>query len=142
MTSLRAAASALAAAVLASAAGAQDKGEAAFRATFKEMVETDTSAMTGDCTALVQKVAARMRAAGFPAEDLHVFVPDGAPRAGNLVAVLPGKDPSARAVLMLGHIDVVNAKREDWSRDPFVLIEADGEFYGRGVSDMKSQDAI
>jgi acetylornithine deacetylase/succinyl-diaminopimelate desuccinylase-like protein len=149
MTSLRAAAAALAAAGLAWAAGAQAQtpaqaqtGEAAFRATFKEMVETDTSVMTGDCTALATKVAARMRAAGFPAQDLHLFIPEGAPKAGNLVAVLPGKDPTAKAVLMLGHIDVVNAKREDWTRDPFVLIEADGEFYGRGVSDMKSQDAI
>ena len=117
-------------------------GEAGFRAIFKEMVETDTSDMTGDCTVLVDKIAARMQAAGFPAQDLHRFTPEGAPKAGNLVAVLPGRDPNAKAVLMLGHIDVVNARREDWTRDPFVLIEEGGQFYGRGVSDMKSQDAI
>ena len=58
------------------------------------------------------------------------------------MAVLPGRDRQAKAVLMLGHIDVVNAKREDWVRDPFVMIEEGGEFYGRGVSDMKAQDAI
>src|SRR6185369_16297936 len=81
-------------------------------------------------------------AAGFPPENLRQFVPDGAPKAGNLVAILPGRDLKAPAVLMLGHIDVVNARREDWTRDPFVLIEENGEFYGRGVSDMKSQDAI
>ena len=58
------------------------------------------------------------------------------------MAVLPGTDRQAKAVLMLGHIDVVNARREDWARDPFVMIEEGGEFYGRGVSDMKAQDAI
>ena len=123
-------------------AHAQAPGETAFRAMFKEMVETDTSVATGNCTALVTKIVARMTAAGFPASNLHVFVPDDAPKAGNLVAILPGKDPKAKAVLMLGHIDVVNARREDWVRDPFVLIEEGGEFYGRGVSDMKAQDAI
>lgn len=141
MKSLALAALALAA-IAPAAAHAQSPGEAAFRAMFKEMIETDTSAATGDCTALVNRTAARMTAAGFPAGQLHVFVPEGAPRAGNLVAVLPGKDPKAKAVLMLGHIDVVNARRDDWVRDPFVLIEENGEFYGRGVSDMKAQDAI
>ncbi|THD50739.1 MAG: M20/M25/M40 family metallo-hydrolase, partial [Phenylobacterium sp.] len=109
-------------------------GEAAFRAMFKEMVETDTSGATGDCTALANKIAARMQAAGFPAANLKILVPEGAPKAGNLVAWLPGKDPKARAVLMLGHIDVVNAFRADWTRDPFTLIEENGQFYGRGVS--------
>jgi acetylornithine deacetylase/succinyl-diaminopimelate desuccinylase-like protein len=136
-------AAALAAILIAPAAAHADQpGEAAFRALFKEMVETDSSVATGDCTALVTRTAARMRAAGFPEADLHLFVPDGAPKAGNLVAVLPGRDPKAKAVLMLGHIDVVNARREDWTRDPFTLIEADGQFFGRGVSDMKAQDAI
>jgi acetylornithine deacetylase/succinyl-diaminopimelate desuccinylase-like protein len=123
-------------------ASAQAPGEAAFRAMFKEMVETDTSFATGDCTALVNKIAARMKAGGFPAAQLYTFAPPEQPKAGNLVAVLPGKDPKAKAVLMLGHIDVVNAKREDWVRDPFVMVEEGGQFYGRGVSDMKSQDAI
>lgn len=124
------------------AMAADPPGWPAFRAMFQEMVETDTSYATGDCTVLVNKTAARMQAAGFPAGNLHVFVPAGSPKSGNLVAVLPGKDPEAKAVLMLGHIDVVNARREDWTRDPFVLIEENGEFYGRGVSDMKAQDAI
>lgn len=136
-------ASACAAAPAASAQStAQSTGEPAFRAMFKEMVETDTSFATGDCSALVTKIVARMKASGFPASQLYTFIPEGAPRAGNLVAVLPGTDPKAKAVLMLGHIDVVNAKREDWVRDPFVMIEEGGEFYGRGVSDMKAQDAI
>ncbi len=144
MTPFKFALAALAAGGLAglTPASAQSDGEAEFRAMLKEMVETDTSVDTGDCTALVNKTAARMKAAGFPAEHLHVLVPEDAPKAGNLVAVLPGKDPKAKAVLMLGHIDVVNARREDWVRDPFVMIEENGEFYGRGVSDMKAQDAI
>ena len=121
---------------------AKANGEAVFRAMFREMVETDTSFATGDCTTLANKIAARMKASGFPADQIYTFVPAEQPKAGTLVAVLPGKDPRAKAVLMLGHIDVVNAKREDWVRDPFVMIEENGEFYGRGVSDMKSQDAI
>jgi acetylornithine deacetylase/succinyl-diaminopimelate desuccinylase-like protein len=126
----------------AATAQAQQPREAAFRAMFKEMVETDTSAATGDCTLLSNRIAARMIAAGFPAANVHVLVPEADKRAGNIVAVLPGRDPKAKAVLMLGHIDVVNARREDWTRDPFVLIEEGGEFYGRGVSDMKAQTAI
>lgn len=118
-------------------------GWAAFRDMFEEMVETDTSAATGNCTTLAERVAARMAAAGFPKDQLHVFVPPNDPKAGGLVAVLPGRNGSAKAaVLMHGHIDVVNARREDWTRDPFTLLEENGEFYGRGVSDMKAQDAI
>jgi acetylornithine deacetylase/succinyl-diaminopimelate desuccinylase-like protein len=129
-------------AVAPSAAAQAPPGWPAFRAMFEEMVETDTSAASGDCTVLAQRTAARMQAAGFPAADLHVFTPDGKPKDGGLVAVYPGRDPAAKAVLMHGHIDVVNARREDWTRDPFTLVEENGEFYGRGVSDMKAQDAI
>ena len=134
-------AAALAVAMAPLAAQAAPADEAAFRAIFKEMVETDTSAATGDCTLLANRIATRMQAAGFPAANMRLIVPEGAPKAGNLVAWLPGKDPKAKAVLMLGHIDVVNAFRADWTRDPFTLIEENGQFYGRGVSDMKSQDA-
>jgi acetylornithine deacetylase/succinyl-diaminopimelate desuccinylase-like protein len=117
-------------------------GEAAFRELFKEMVQTDTSYPNGDCTKLVQQVAVRMKAAGFPESGLHLFVPPQQPKAGILVAVYPGKDPKAKAVLMVGHIDVVAAKREDWTRDPFTLFEEGGTFYARGVVDMKGQAAI
>lgn len=136
------AAAVLAAASTAHAAPAPIAGEAQFRAIFKEMIETDTSAATGDCTVLANRIAARMKAAGFPAANLQIIVPPTDAKAGNLVATYPGTDPSLRAILMLGHIDVVNAFRADWTRDPFTLIEEGGEFYGRGVSDMKSQDAI
>jgi acetylornithine deacetylase/succinyl-diaminopimelate desuccinylase-like protein len=116
--------------------------EASFRALLKEMVETDSSFDTGNCTAVTEKIAARMTAAGFPAQNLHLFVPEGHPKAGALVAIYPGRDPTLKAVLMLGHIDVVNARRADWTRDPFAFVEEDGYYYGRGVADMKAQDAI
>jgi acetylornithine deacetylase/succinyl-diaminopimelate desuccinylase-like protein len=119
-----------------------DSGEASFRALLKEMVETDSSFDTGNCTTVTEKVAARMKASGFPEANLHLFVPEGHPKAGVLVAVYPGRDPKLKPVLMLGHIDVVNARRADWTRDPFQMIEEDGYFYGRGVADMKAQDAI
>ncbi|MFC3443592.1 M20/M25/M40 family metallo-hydrolase [Sphingobium rhizovicinum] len=113
-----------------------------FRAMLKEMVETDSSADSGSCTSVVEKIAARMKAAGYPAQNLHLFVPEGHPKAGALVAVYPGRAPKLKAVLMLGHVDVVNARRADWTRDPYAFIEEDGYYYGRGVADMKAQDAI
>ena len=69
-------------------------------------------------------------------------MPEGHPKEGGLLAVLHGSDPQAKAILMLAHVDVVEAKREDWTRDPFTLIEENGYFYGRGTNDMKAQAAI
>jgi acetylornithine deacetylase/succinyl-diaminopimelate desuccinylase-like protein len=132
-----------AAALLASqSAVAAEPGEEAFRALFKEMVEIDSSPESGSCTPVVEKLGARMKAAGFPEAQLHSFVPKEDPKAGILVAVYPGRDPKLKAVLLLGHVDVVNARRADWTRDPYKLIEEDGYFYARGVADMKAQDAI
>ncbi len=129
--------------LLASTAQAQtSNGEAAFRTLYKEMVETDTSYPNGSCTLAAERVKARMLAAGFPAENLHLIVPDGHPKDGNLVAVLPGTDPKAKAVLLLAHIDVVAAKPEDWTRSPFTLVEENGYFYARGTMDDKAQAAI
>src|SRR5450755_1382778 len=119
-----------------------DKSLERFRAIYKELVETNTSLSAGDCTLAAQRMAARLKTAGYPDEDLHVFVPDGHPKEGGLLAVLHGSDPAAKAILMLAHVDVVEAKREDWTRDPFTLIEENGYFYGRGTSDMKAQAAI
>ena len=79
---------------MAAAGAAPD--EAQFRAIFREMVETDTSGATGSCTVLAEKVSARMKSAGFPAENLHVIVPPEDTRAGNLVAVYPGRIPPPR----------------------------------------------
>jgi acetylornithine deacetylase/succinyl-diaminopimelate desuccinylase-like protein len=116
--------------------------QAEFRALYKELVETDTTLSAGDCTLAASKLAARMRAAGFPAADLHPFTAPGHPKEGGLVAVYPGRDPKAKAILLLAHIDVVEAKREDWTRDPFTLVEEGGYFYARGASDDKSQAAV
>jgi len=113
-----------------------------FRETYRELVETNTTLSVGDCTLAAQRMAARLKAAGYPDGDLRVFVPEGHPREGGLLAVLHGSDSKAKAILMLAHIDVVEAKREDWTRDPFTLIEEEGYFYGRGTSDMKAQAAI
>lgn len=116
-------------------------GQAKYRALFQEMVETNTSLSVGDCTLLANKVAGHLKDAGFAAGDIHIFsVPDH-PKEGGIVAVLPGHDPKAKPMLLLGHLDVVEAKRADWTRDPFTLIEEGGYFYGRGVADMKSLDA-
>ena len=95
------------------AAQAQQPGEAGFRALYKELVETNTTFSAGDCTLAAQRMAARLKTAGFPDADLTVFVPPGRPKDGGLVAVYPGKDPKAKAILLLAHIDVVEAKRED-----------------------------
>lgn len=116
--------------------------QAAFREIYKELVETNTTLSAGSCTAAAAKMAARLKAAGFPASDIHELTDPRHPKEGSLVAVLPGSDPKAGAVLLLGHIDVVEARREDWTRDPFVLVEEDGYFYGRGTADMKGLDAI
>jgi len=123
-------------------AAADDAGLARFRATYKELVETNTTLSAGDCTLAAQRMAAHLQAAGYPDADVRIFVPEGHPKEGGLIAVLHGTDPKLKAILMLAHIDVVEAKREDWTRDPFTLIEEDGYFYGRGTSDMKAQAAI
>jgi acetylornithine deacetylase/succinyl-diaminopimelate desuccinylase-like protein len=113
-----------------------------FRALYKELVETNTTLSSGSCTLAAQKMAAHLKAAGYPDSDLHLFSVSDHPKEGGLVAVLHGSDPKAKAVLLLGHLDVVEAKREDWTRDPFKLIEEGGYFYGRGTSDMKGQSAV
>ena len=114
----------------------------AFRGLYKELVETNTTLSAGDCTIAANRMAARLKAAGFGDGDLTVYVPTEQPKRGGLVAKLPGTDPHAKAILLLAHIDVVEAKREDWTRDPFTLIEEGGYFYARGSSDDKAQASI
>jgi acetylornithine deacetylase/succinyl-diaminopimelate desuccinylase-like protein len=116
--------------------------EAAFRATYKELIETNTTLSAGSCTLAAERMAARLKAAGFPDSDLHLVVEPSHPKEGNLVAILPGSDPKLKAVLLLAHIDVVEANRADWERDPFTLVEGDGYFYARGASDDKAQAAV
>jgi acetylornithine deacetylase/succinyl-diaminopimelate desuccinylase-like protein len=113
-----------------------------FFALYKELVGTNTTLSAGNCTAAAERIAAHLKAAGFEDKDVTLFsVPDH-PKEGGVVAVLNGTSKSAKPMLLLGHLDVVEAKREDWTRDPFTLIEENGYFYGRGTSDMKAMDAI
>ncbi|SEN73958.1 Acetylornithine deacetylase/Succinyl-diaminopimelate desuccinylase [Sphingomonas gellani] len=114
----------------------------AFFGLYKELVETNTALSSGSCTQAAAQIATRLKAAGFADADLTPFsVPDH-PREGGLVAVLKGSDPAARPMLLLAHLDVVEAKREDWTRDPFKLVEENGYYYGRGTVDDKAQAAI
>jgi len=126
--------------LLALPANAQDlrPDQRAFRALYQELVETNTTLSSGSCTLAAQKMATHLKAAGYPDSDLHFFSAPDHPKEGGLVAVLPGSDSKAKAILLLAHLDVVEAKREDWTRDPFKLVEEGRYFYGRGTADDKS----
>jgi len=117
-------------------------GEQRFRALYKELVETNTSLSAGSCTLAAQRMAARLKSAGFAAGELHLFTAPDHPREGGLVAIYPGRNPQLKAILLLAHLDVVEAKREDWTRDPFTLVEENGNFYARGAVDDKAEGAI
>jgi acetylornithine deacetylase/succinyl-diaminopimelate desuccinylase-like protein len=108
------------------------------RAVLKELIETDTTHGTGSTTVAAERMAARLLAAGFPKADVQVVrgTHKGTETKGNLVARYRGKG-TRKPVLFIAHIDVVDARREDWSMDPFVLNEKDGYFYGRGTHDQK-----
>jgi acetylornithine deacetylase/succinyl-diaminopimelate desuccinylase-like protein len=125
------------------AGAAERPDQMAFKAIYKELIETNTTVSKGSCTLAAEKMAARLKAAGYPDADIRLF-PGSAerPQDGGLVATLPGSDRGARAILLLSHLDVVEAKRADWERDPFVMVEENGWFYGRGASDDKTHSAI
>jgi len=116
--------------------------QVAFRSLYKELVETNTTQSAGSCTLAAQRMGARLKAAGYPDADLTYVIPPDHPKDGGLVAVLHGTDPKAKAVLLLAHIDVVEANRADWQRDPFTLMEENGYFYGRGASDDKAMASV
>ncbi len=109
------------------------------REIFKELVEINTTDSVGDNTRAAEAMAARLRAAGFDPADVRVLTP--APRKGNVVARMRGTG-GGRPLLLLAHIDVVEARREDWSMDPFAFTEKDGYFYGRGAADDKYMAAM
>ena len=119
--------------------------DAAVRATahdiFKQLIEINTTDSIGSTTVAAQAMARRLLDAGFPAADVTVVGPND--RKGNMVARYRGKAGSKlRPILIIGHLDVVEARREDWTTDPFQFVEQDGYFYGRGTEDMKDSDAI
>jgi len=109
------------------------------RAIFAELIGINTTHDHGSATRAARAVARRLLAAGFPAKDVVIVGPS--PQRQNLVARLRGQG-TAKPILLLAHLDVVEARREDWSLDPFVLTEKDGYFYGRGTSDIKDMAAI
>jgi acetylornithine deacetylase/succinyl-diaminopimelate desuccinylase-like protein len=117
-------------------------GEAEFRALYKELVEIYTTLSVGSCTDAANAMKAHLTAAGYDDAQARVIVPPDWPKQGNLIADLPGSDPKLKPVLLLAHIDVVEARREDWKRDPFKLVEEDGFFYGRGSADDKAMAAV
>jgi acetylornithine deacetylase/succinyl-diaminopimelate desuccinylase-like protein len=106
---------------------------------YKELVEIKSGYTTGATTPVVQAVAARLRGAGFPESD--IFIGGAIPTKSNLVVRYRGTG-QRKPILLLAHTDVVEAKREDWSMDPFQFVEKDGYFYGRGTGDDKAQAAV
>jgi acetylornithine deacetylase/succinyl-diaminopimelate desuccinylase-like protein len=112
--------------------------QVAFHALYKELVETNTTRSAGSCTLAAERLAARLKAAGYDDKDVTLFAVPEHPKEGGLVAILRGSSSTAKPMLLLGHLDVVEAKREDWTRDPFTLIQEGGYFYARGTADMKA----
>jgi acetylornithine deacetylase/succinyl-diaminopimelate desuccinylase-like protein len=106
---------------------------------YKELVETNTTESSGDTLKAAKAMAARLVAAGLPDADVKVIAT--ADKRGNLIARLRGTG-KRKPIMLMAHLDVVEAKREDWSMDPFQLIDKDGWFYGRGTNDDKSMVAV
>jgi len=106
---------------------------------YKQLIEINTTDSVGSTTVAAEAMAKRLRDAGYPASDVQILGPNS--RKGNMVARLRGTG-ARKPMLMICHLDVVEARREDWSMDPFQFIEKDGYFYGRGSGDIKDGDAI
>jgi len=130
---------------LASCALAQGSGptpvQRELREIYKELVEINTTDSVGSCTQAAEALAARLKAAGLPAQDVRVIALPDAPKKGNLVARYRGTG-AKKPIMLLGHLDVVEAKREDWQRDPFKLVEEEGYLYARGAADDKAMVAV
>jgi acetylornithine deacetylase/succinyl-diaminopimelate desuccinylase-like protein len=109
------------------------------REILQQLIEINTTDSVGNVTAAAEAMAARLRDAGFPDKDLLIVGPTD--RKENLVARIHGSG-KRKPLLFIGHLDVVEARREDWTTDPFQFVEKDGYFYGRGTEDMKEGDAI
>jgi acetylornithine deacetylase/succinyl-diaminopimelate desuccinylase-like protein len=116
--------------------------EAPFRNLYQELVEINTTRSSGSCTKAAEAMRAHLIAAGIPASDTQILAPPERPNDGALIAVLHGRDRLAKPVLLLAHIDVVEANPADWERDPFKLVEENGWFYARGASDDKAMAAV
>jgi len=123
-----------------SAAPLDDATRRLAREIFQQLIEINTTDSVGNTTAAAEAMAKRLLDAGFAAEDVKVLGPRD--RKGNLVARYRGTSSAAlKPILIIGHLDVVEARRADWTTDPFQFVEKDGYFYGRGTQDMKVNDA-
>jgi acetylornithine deacetylase/succinyl-diaminopimelate desuccinylase-like protein len=111
------------------------------RRILQELVEINTTDSAGSTTLAAEAMSARLKAAGLAPGDIELLVPAAAPKRGNLVARLRGTG-ELKPLLLLAHLDVVEARAEDWSVPPFQFLEREGYFYGRGVSDDKSMASI
>src|SRR5213082_827303 len=135
----------LAGAILSTGAVAQDGLSPADRALardiFKQLIEINTTDSLGNTPRAARAMAQRLLAAGFPASDVRVLIGPDATH-GNLVARYHGTGTGGRPIVVFAHLDVVPARRTDWSVDPFTFLEKDGYFYGRGTTDDKVGDAI
>ena len=123
-------------------AQARPTDDMAFRALYQQLVEINTTRSVGSCTQAAEAMRARLLTSGIPAADTQILAPPERPKDGALIAVLHGSDAKSKPILLLAHIDVVEAKREDWQRDPFKLVEEQGWFYARGASDDKAMAAV
>jgi acetylornithine deacetylase/succinyl-diaminopimelate desuccinylase-like protein len=114
------------------------------RSIYKELIEINTVDSVGSATKAAEAMAARFKAAGFPASDVQILIPPGKPNKGNLIVRYRGRGgPNApKPILLLAHLDVVAALRSDWPRDPFTLFEENGFFLGRGTSDDKAMASM
>ena len=121
------------------AAAPDPAGSALARDVFRQLIEINTTESSGSVTAASEAMAARLQSAGFAPTDMQIIGP--VERKKNLVVRLRGTG-KGKPILLIGHLDVVEAKREDWTSDPFQFVEKDGYFYGRGTQDMKGGDAI
>ena len=109
------------------------------REVFKELIEINSQDSNGSVTAAATAMRNRLLKAGFAAEDLVLAGPNE--RKQNLVAKYRGSGSGLKPILVICHLDVVEARKEDWTTDPYKLVEKDGYFYGRGTQDMKGEDA-
>lgn len=109
---------------------------------FRQLIEINTTDSSGSTTRAAEAMRGRFIAAGFPETDAQLLIPEGRPNKGNLVVRLRAAAATKKPLLIIAHLDVVEARRSDWTTDPFQFVEKDGYFYGRGTQDMKAADAI
>jgi acetylornithine deacetylase/succinyl-diaminopimelate desuccinylase-like protein len=126
-------------ALLLAQASPSDPENVLVRDLLRELIEINTTHSVGSTGKAAEAMAARLRTAGFATSDVQVLGPNSA--HANLVARLRGTGVR-KPILLISHLDVVEARKEDWTTDPFQFVEKDGYIYGRGTIDIKSGDAI